>query len=419
MAFFAKTSKERPITEADSPKCGSCGLSSVCNTSFIPIQGKGKKKVLFIIGAPDFVADEKGLYLTGEKLHVLRSYALSAGLDLEEDCWIAGALACGNPDPDHEKGKDNLKKLALRVEDCRPYLINSIRKLKPDVIVPMGLRAMKSVLSVAFKKAVGEANIWHGWQIPSYVFNAWICPTYSPKEVVNAVNHFKNGDVYSLFFRDHIQTAASMVGTPLPSFNLNEAENRIQYIQDVRKLDKLLRPAFNSDKPFTFDYEANCLNAYWGGAKLRTCATYHDGVCLAFPMVGEAKKYLKRVLQSSTPKRGANTKFEDHWSRVHVGTAVKNWDWDAMLSAHHLDCREGITSVKFQAFVRLGLMPWGEDISPFFVSQDGSKYNRIFDLDLEKLLWYNGIDAIAEAAICEHQKKEQENERFEFNFGNA
>ena len=77
-----------------------------------------------------------------------------------------------------------------------------------------------------------------------------------------------------------------------------------------------------------------------------------------------------------------------------------------MLNAHVLDNRRGITSVKFQAFVRLGQEDWSTAIRPFLEGDDANGVNRIRDVDTKTLLLYCGMDALMEFKIAELQRKE-------------
>jgi hypothetical protein len=79
-----------------------------------------------------------------------------------------------------------------------------------------------------------------------------------------------------------------------------------------------------------------------------------------------------------------------------------------MQAAHVLDNRHGITSVKFQAFVRLGVSLWDKDVSPFLEVDGGNQPNRIREVDLRQLLVYNGMDALLEYKLAEIMMKELE-----------
>jgi hypothetical protein len=123
-------------------------------------------------------------------------------------------------------------------------------------------------------------------------------------------------------------------------------------------------------------------------------------------MVGDAVAALVDYLISDIPKIGANNKFEDRWTLAKLGVRVNRWAWDDMLSAHHLDQRAGITSVKQQAFVRLGMEPWDLAMRPYLEGDGGYGENTIRKADLGSLLRYNGMDPLMEYYVGVLQRAE-------------
>lgn len=97
-------------------------------------------------------------------------------------------------------------------------------------------------------------------------------------------------------------------------------------------------------------------------------------------------------------------KFEERWTVAKLGCKVRGWHWDTMLAAHILDNRSGITSLKFQAFVHLGISDYDSHISPFLYSKHPNETNRIDQVDDKSLLLYNGLDSLLEYLIMKKQK---------------
>ena len=98
--------------------------------------------------------------------------------------------------------------------------------------------------------------------------------------------------------------------------------------------------------------------------------------------------------------------MEDRWTRAKLGFRVRGWEWDGMVGSHVIDNRPDITSLKFQAFVRLGLESYDGAVRPFLKAnkaKGGNTPNRVGKADLEKLLIYNGIDSLATYLLCEKQ----------------
>ena len=76
-----------------------------------------------------------------------------------------------------------------------------------------------------------------------------------------------------------------------------------------------------------------------------------------------------------------------------------------MQAAHVLDFRKNITSIKFQAFVLLGVEPWNDTIKPFIESKGTSHFNRMAHAPLNELLVYNGLDSLLEYRTAKIQIK--------------
>ena len=87
---------------------------------------------------------------------------------------------------------------------------------------------------------------------------------------------------------------------------------------------------------------------------------------------------------------------------------MRGWEWDCVLAAHILDNRPGITGVKFQALVRLGLPPYDNEIKPFLQASDSNRMNRIHEAELTDVLRYNGIDARCEYELAQKQMEAME-----------
>jgi len=100
-------------------------------------------------------------------------------------------------------------------------------------------------------------------------------------------------------------------------------------------------------------------------------------------------------------------KFEERWSKQKLGTGVAGWYWDTMLAAHILDNRSDICSIKFQAYIHLGIPDYDSKLieSHFLRSVDGTAngFNRIRELGVNDLLRYNGMDSILEYRIAMKQ----------------
>jgi hypothetical protein len=128
--------------------------------------------------------------------------------------------------------------------------------------------------------------------------------------------------------------------------------------------------------------------------------------------MGPKTKYQKQALAAflSSPligKAAANMKFEHAWSYVRLGAETKPWIWDTMQAAHVLDNRPGVTGLKFQVYVQLGVVDYDSPINPYLTGRapgedlkSSNGINRIFEL-VEKgcekeLMTYCALDAMYE-----------------------
>lgn len=400
MAFFAATevASGRPELDSLSPKCGACGLYKLCKSPKMEISGDGRRGVLVIADSPGYHEDVDGSHFVGPSGQFLRKTLHSIGVDLDRDCWSTNSVICRPP--------DNRRPTSQEIAYCRPNALNAIRDMNPSVVLLLGAAACGSVISPLWRHNVGSVSEWAGWQIPSVVHNAWLCPTFHPNHVESSLNENKReSPLTELWFRRHLERAFGLNKKPYDI--VPDYESNVECERDPNRAAGIIRKMIKRGKPIAFDYETNRLKPDFDGAEIVSCAVCSGGdKTIAYPFVGEAVKATSELLLSDVPKLGANSKFEDRWTRTILGHPVNNWKWDAMLSAHHLDNREGVTSVKFQALVRLGCPDWGSVIRPYLEQTDEFGFNKIRQVDMRTLLLYNGLDALLEYKICQHQKEE-------------
>jgi hypothetical protein len=159
-------------------------------------------------------------------------------------------------------------------------------------------------------------------------------------------------------------------------------------------------------KPIVFDYETNCLKPEEENSEIVCCSINNSSKrTISFPWEGEAIDATADLLRSSTPKIGANLKFEQRWTKAKLGFWIKHWMWDCMQAAHCIDNRSGITSVKFNAFVLCGTPDWDSHIKPFLDIPKGERLNRIREMPIMQVLEYNAIDSREERKIFKKQVK--------------
>ena len=76
-----------------------------------------------------------------------------------------------------------------------------------------------------------------------------------------------------------------------------------------------------------------------------------------------------------------------------------------MLGAHTIDNRGGITSVKFQAYVLLGVPEYSSVVGPYLYAKEANGLNQIDKAPVRDLLLYNGLDSLLEYRVMLKQKE--------------
>ncbi len=378
------------------PKCESCKLYQTCNSPKMPLYGYGEKKILVVGEAPGETEDLKNKPFVGKAGQRLRNALDSLGIDLKRDCWTTNALICRPPD-------NKIDKPDLRVAYCRPNLIKVITDNKPRVIILLGGVAVSSLIRWLWKDKTGPVTTWVGWQIPSQQLNAWVCPTYHPSYVERMKNK-----VLDWNFVEHLKKAVGLAQAR-PWKKVPDWPSRVEVITDDKEAAEKVYEIIKQKEPTAADYETNFLKTEYAGAKILSCALSVMGSekAISFPFQGKVIKVLGEFWFSRVPKIASNIKYEDRATRWYYGKWVKNWYLDTMLMAHFLDCRNGVTGLKFQIFVRKGVGAYSDHIEPLFKNAVGRKVNDAeFRIDQRQLLQYGGEDALYEGMVGEDQLKE-------------
>lgn len=393
---FAKT--EAP--ESLYPKCSSCLLYKKCQNGKMPHSGKGKKRILIVGEAPGEQEDKNNTQFCGETGRLLERVLDSVGIDMRRDCHLANAIAC-RPTRNGRNRTPTLKEVSW----CRPNLVNTIKEVEPEIIIPLGAVALKSILTGLWRDKIGAVTRWLGWQIPSQIGNYWICPSWHPSYVYRD-REMPDYKLLLKLWKKDLKAAVELEGRPWKK--IPDYRSKVQVIMDAREaadiIDQLVK-----DKPecCAFDYETTCRKPESEYAEIVSCSVSDGKTTISFPWMGKAISAMKRFLKSPIPKIASNFKFEERWSRKLLELSVVNWDWCTMTGAHWLDSRSGITSIKFQAFVLLGFPIYDEGVKPYLMSEDkgGNSPNRIRECDLHALLLYGGLDSLLEWLVARVQKR--------------
>lgn len=396
--FFRQSefTSKRPLTMV--AKCGECGMYQQCESPKMQPSGKGKRRVLIVGEAPGAKEDELGRQFVGKTGQRLRNTLRKFAVEPDRDCIFTNALICRPPNNEIPEGRQT--KL---VDCCRPNLIKTINQYNPDVIIPLGKTAIKSLIGWIWKEDVGSVERWAGFQIPSQKPNVWICPNWHPSFVERADDR-----VLDRIWEENLRKAFEIEGKPWDE--IPDYRKEIHCIIDPEEAADVLTKYHKTTNRVSFDYETNMLKPDSTKARIVCCSVCFDGkYTIAFPWHGKAIREMLAILWDDRIKKiGFNLKFEDRYTRAKYGKGVKNWKWCGMTAAHVLDNRPDITSLKFQAFVLFGVDAYDAAIKPYLRTRGGggNEENRIREVSLRQLLDYCGMDSFLEYKVWQRQYKE-------------
>lgn len=341
--------------------------------------------------APGRDEDTQGIQFCGKTGKRLENELKSLGINMRKDCWLHNAIICRPP--------NNETPTEDKIGYCRANVTRALKELQPEVIIPLGKIAIKSLLPPLTSEDVDSISKWTGWRIPSVKLNAWICPTFHPSYVER-----RESSITDKMFHDHLEAAFDKDERPwrvIPDYKA-----QVKCLSSPDQAADEIRKFLSSKHPVAFDYETNMLKPDSPQAEIVCCSLSNGEYTIAYPWHGEAVRATRAVLKDRRIKKiASNMKFEDRWTYAKLGFWVRGWDFDTMLGAHWLDQRARITSIKFQAFVHLGVPSWNDHIEPFLRSAKNSNVpNRIKEIDPLDLLRYNGLDSLFEFEVARIQK---------------
>lgn len=376
------------------PKCGECGLYKTCRSPKMLKTGRGKQPILFVGEAPGKTEDEQNRQFVGDAGACLRKIVKSINANLD-DFWITNAVICRPPGNKIE---------SLHIKSCRPNVMNMIRELKPKVIIPLGQSAVESLLDSEWGGSIGPLAKWIGWTIPSPSLKAWICPTYHPSYVIR----MNEDEVLMRLVREHIERAMSLVNVDLDVVDLAEATAKVEIIADARLAKKRIADLSKKSGTLSVDYETTGLKPERKEQEIYSVSFCLDGTDTFACRIDESchGDLSKVLLNDKLRKIASNIKFEERWSICKLGHGIANWYWDTMLGSHVLDNRSGITSIKFQTYVRLGIGDYNRYAKSHLESPNTNGLNKIKEAPVNDVLRYNGLDSLFEFMIAEKQIKE-------------
>ena len=374
------------------PRCDHCGLYKGCQTPKMAPSGLGRKRILVVGDHPGYTEDERGEQFLGDSGRWLEKELRRVGISLRGDCVMTNAAIC--------RGADRHRSAVV---DCRPNLIRTLNEVNPVLVLLFGGSAVKSLIGHLWQtEDVGAVARWVNWQIPAHKPNCWVAPFHNPAYLLREANAALDGE-----FRRGLEAAVARTDRPWPD-GPPDYSRYVELIYDPIEAADRIRSY--KDGVIAFDFETTCLKPDGPAADIVCCSVCWNGEeTIVFPWHGEAVAAMKELLEDdAVSKIGANSKFEHRWTFRKLGINVRGWVWDTVLAAHSLDSRRGVTGVKFQSFVRLGVPDYAAAVKRFLESdrKGGNEPNRIGEISVEQLWRYCGLDSLLEYEVAQDQMRE-------------
>lgn len=379
--------QEKKLNEQEY-NCNKCQLfDKFKNDDYLKYKGKGEKKILLIQTSYSYN-------------DYLEDYLAKLGINLYEDCWIIRTIRCATSSLGKKVGDND-----SIIKNCSINLYKDIENLKPEKILLFGDIAFKSLYWYKFQTgrlSLTNYEKWTGFIIPDQDLECFVFPLYNPLYFLDKDENKKSR------LKDLFEEQLKQAIKHNKRFYKHNYESDVGYSLDVNESIEILKK-FRDSKVISFDYETTGLKPYKKGHEI-VCIGLSDGILnFAFPIFDnkEFTDILQEILTNPNIKKIAhNLKFEHNWTRVILGYEIQGWLFDTMLSSHILDNREGITGLKFQTFVNLGILGYDSEIDNYLKSEDDSSnsFNKIKKCDLKKLLKYCAMDSYFTYRIYEIQK---------------
>ena len=115
-------------------ECAKCGMYKKSRSPKMGVTGDGRLNALILAEASGSNEDKSNIQLIGKVGQFLRKRIKARGYDLEKDFYKVNAIQCW---PHDSKGS-NRTPTSQEITHCRPRLFDTIKKVQPRFIIPMG-----------------------------------------------------------------------------------------------------------------------------------------------------------------------------------------------------------------------------------------------------------------------------------------
>lgn len=406
VGFFTKeqtASIQRP--DGRRLSCNACGLYLDAHSPKVQPYGSFNKGIMVIGEALTSIDDVRGKPFQSEEGALLRETLQELGVDLFRDCISLNAVNCR---PVGKTGKQR-KPAQFEIDCCRRIVLNAIKLYKPKLIILLGTSAVSSVIGYRWKKELGAIGKWSGFTIPDQELKTWVCPVFAPSYVLKE-DKVEITKVWEMNLRQAIALVDSI------DFPLYK-EPIIHYLKE-EELDILRKLKITT---IAFDYETTGLKPHAKGHRI-VCMSVAVSEMEVYVFMMPKKRSLRQpvieILEDVNIKKiGHNIKYEHAWTKICLfGTIVQNWFHDSLIAAHLLDNRTGVTGLKFQTYVKFGVVDYSSEISPVLQGEDqkdSNSHNKLVQYcktpeNAMKVMKYCALDSIFTYRLAMLQLREFE-----------
>lgn len=374
--------------------CYSCRLDLKCNTPKIQPTGAGGSCILFIGETVGSLEDKKGEYLCNTDGIYLHNQLQKMNLDMDQQFYYTTALRC------HIKAKrpPNTNELL----SCREMLLETIKTLKPKIIITLGPIALKTIIGDRARKSrlsFGKYEDWTGEVIPDQDLKTYIIPVHSPSFLRDKEgSEMDRGNPYYLQkWKTHIKKALQIAKQP---FYVRDIQSEVHVTTDMKQAIDWLRN--EARDRIAFDWETTGIKPQRNGHSIYSMGFSNGLNGFAFPWFDDDSFRIAvlKVLCGPAQLIAHNSPFEALWTKIMAGRWPSSWFWDTMHGAHCLQNKRP-TGLKRLGYIHHGVIGYDSGVDDYITKPRNKEekghgangFNNIKEAPLEEVLFYNGMDA--------------------------
>ena len=155
-AEFVPDTDDLTVLSDASQSCEGCDLFRDA-TQAVFGEGSSKAKVVFVGEQPGDQEDKAGHPFVGPAGRLLDKALVAAGID-RRSVYVTNAVKHFKFE---ERGTRRIHKTPSRTEvvSCRPWLLNELNAIQPDVVVLLGATAAKSLMGSSFRLTAHRGEV--------------------------------------------------------------------------------------------------------------------------------------------------------------------------------------------------------------------------------------------------------------------